>query len=106
MRIEIQNAVGKMYQFGCVDHLLAGCSRDVHLIVLDPLALHPEGEGAQAARLRKIFRHPGSVRAERLGKILHERSKESVSRFGGGPLENRAQRFVGFKILEWLGAIG
>lgn len=26
--------------------------------------------------------------------------------FGGGPLENRAQRYVGFKVLERLGAIG
>jgi hypothetical protein len=43
--------------------------------------------------------------AERFGKILYQRVKEAVSRFGGGSLENRAQRFVGFKTLEGFGAI-
>lgn len=94
-----------MYQFGRVDHALAGCSGDVYFIIFDPLAVHPEGKGAKAARLGKIFRHPGSMRAECFGKILHQRGKEAVPRFGGGPLENRAQCFVGFKILERLGAI-
>ena len=70
-----------MYQFGRVDHALAGCSGDVDFIVFDPLAVHPEGEGAKAARLGKIFRHPGSMRAERFGKILHQRGKETAGPF-------------------------
>jgi hypothetical protein len=43
--------------------------------------------------------------AERFRKILNQRGKKAVSSFGDGSLENRAQRFIGFKILERLGAI-
>jgi hypothetical protein len=78
----------------------------VYFIVLEPLAVHPEGEGTQAARIGKVFRHPGSVRAERFGKILDQRSKKAVPCFSGGSLENRAASDVGFEILQRLGSIG
>src|SRR5262245_24707911 len=94
-----------MHQFGRVDNALAWCSCDVHFIVLDPLAIHPEGEGAEAPFLGKIFRHPGSVRAERFGEILYQRSKKSVSRFGSGSLENCAEGGVRFKTLKRCGVI-
>ena len=95
-----------MHQLGRIDHALAGSPSDIDFIVLDPLAIHPEGERAEAALLGKIFRHPGAVRAERLGKVLHQRGKKLLARFRCGPFEDRAQGGVGFEILEWLGAIG
>ena len=67
---------GKCTSLACVDHALAGSPGDIDFIVFDPLAVHPEGEGAEAALLGKIFRHPGAMRAERLGKILHQRGKK------------------------------
>ena len=105
MGIDLQNAVGEMHQFGRVDHVLAGCSGDIHFIVVDPLAVHPECKGAEPACLGKILCDPGAMRAQRFRQVLDQRGKESLSRFGGSPLENRLQRFVGFKILERLGAI-
>ena len=95
-----------MNQLDCVDHALAGGPSDIDFIILDPVALHPEGEGAEPAFLGKIFRHPRAMRAERLGKILHQRGKKLLARFGCGPFEDRAQRFIGFKILEWSGSNG
>ena len=106
VRKELQNAVGKMYQLGRFDHALARSPGDIDFIVLDPLAVHPKGEGAEAALLGEIFRHPGAVRAERLAKILHQRGKKLLARFRCGPFEDRAQGGVGFEILKRLGGHG
>ena len=95
-----------MHQLGRVDHVLAGSPGDIDFIVLDPLVVHPEGQGAKAARLGEIFRHPSSMRAKCLGKILHQRCKKLLARFRCGPFEDRAQSGVGFEILKRLGAIG
>lgn len=104
--IDFQHPVGKMHQLGRVDDALAGRPGDVDFVVQDPLAVHPEGQGAEASPFRKIFRHPGAVRAERLGEILHQRGKKPLAGFRGGALKNRAQGRIRFQPLKGLRSIG
>src|SRR6185295_2740602 len=105
VRIEIQQSIWKMDEPLGVDDLLARRSGDVDVIVLDPLTVHPKGEGAEAASFRKIFRHPRAVGTECFGKVLHQRCKKLLARFRCGPFEDRAQGSIGFEILKRLEAI-
>ncbi len=97
--VELQQSIGKMNEPPCIDDLLAGWTGDIDLIVLDPSAVHPEGQGPESAFLGKVFRHPGAVRAECLGKILYQGRKKLLAGCRGGAFENRPQRGVGLKIL-------
>ena len=79
---------------------------NIDFIILDPPAVHPESESAEAALLGEIFRHPCAMRAERFGKVLHQRGEKLLAGFRRSAFENRAEGGVGFNILERRGSIG
>ncbi len=87
--INLKNPVRKMHQLGCVDHALTGSSCDIHLIVSDPLAIHPERQGPQTTSIGEVFRDPGSVRAESFGQVLDQCGEKLLSSFRCSTFENR-----------------
>jgi hypothetical protein len=76
---------------------------------LDPLPVHPESQGAQAATFLDILSDPSSVSIQRPGKVFNEGSKEALPRLVGSSLENAPQRspFIepaqGKRYVVWMG---
>ena len=95
-----------MYEFGCIDHALTRSSRDVYLIVSDPLTIHPKSQGPQTTSVWEIFRNPGSVRAENSGQVFDQCGKKLLSGLRCGTFENHAQGHIGFEVLKRPGWIG
>jgi hypothetical protein len=106
VRIELEHVVGNVHQPAALDDLRARRAVDRVLEVLDPLAAEPERERPQPARLRQVLGDPGAVRAEHAREALDQGPEESVTRVGGGTLDDRAQRGALVDALEgWRGIV-
>ena len=80
-----------------IDHLLAGGAGNIDLVVLDPMAVHPERERAERPLFRKVFRDPGAMGVQDLGEVLHERGKKPFACLHGRALKDGAQGRVSFE---------
>jgi hypothetical protein len=72
-------------------HHLAGCAVDGVLVVLDPLAPQPEGEGAESPLGRHDLGDPGASRPQGPSEVLHQRHEEALPRLAGRTLEDDLQ---------------
>ena len=93
-REKIDDPIWIVNQALAVDHDLTRCAVDVVLPVIDPIAVQPESERPQTARLREVLRHPRAVGPQGASQVLDEGHEKALARFAGRALENHPQRSV------------
>ncbi len=92
---EFNDAFGTVHQAAFFDHHLAGRPGNAVFVVVNELAVHPEGQGAQNFSFRQVLGDPNAGDVHGQGSGTHQGLQEFLSGVRRGAFEKMA--YQGFR---------